>query len=51
MNKEFSNKIEQSFPLYEIKGNEKQKTLYFKIGKRDILPGSFFMLRLCTDTK
>ena len=44
MNNNFLNKIEQSFPLYKIEGNEKQRTIYFKIGKKEIFPGQFFML-------
>ena len=44
MNKNLINKIEKSFPVYKIDGNEKQKTLYFEIGKREVLPGQFFML-------
>ena len=44
MNRDFLNKIEKSYPVYKIEGNEKLKTIYFKIGKREILPGQFFML-------
>lgn len=44
MNNNILEKIEKSYPVYKIVGNEKQKTLYFKIGKKDILPGQFFML-------
>lgn len=44
MNKDFLNKIEKSHPVYKIEGNEKQKTIYFKIGKQNILPGQFYML-------
>lgn len=38
------NKIEKSFPLFEIVGNSLQKTLFFPIGKVNIIPGQFFML-------
>ncbi len=38
------NKIEKSYPLIDIKGNNDQKTLFFKIGKKEVLPGQFFML-------
>jgi len=38
------NKIEKSYKLVKIAGNTAQKTLYFRIGKRDISPGNFFML-------
>ena len=44
MNNNISEKIERSYPICKIEGNKKQKTIYFKIGKRDILPGQFFML-------
>ncbi|MBN2545048.1 MAG: dihydroorotate dehydrogenase electron transfer subunit [Spirochaetes bacterium] len=39
------NFIETSYPLFKIEGNSKQKTLYFKIGKKDIFPGQFYMLQ------
>lgn len=39
-----ANKIEKSYPLIKARGNDIQKTLYFKVGKKDILPGQFFML-------
>jgi dihydroorotate dehydrogenase electron transfer subunit len=39
-----SNKIEQSFKLVKVEGPSVQRTLYFKIGKADVLPGQFYML-------
>lgn len=39
-----NNKIEKSYRLIDIKGNDIQKTLFFNIGKKEILPGQFFML-------
>ena len=45
------NLIEKSYPLIRIVGNEKQKTLYFKIGKKEILPGQFFMLNYNVNQK
>lgn len=38
------NKIEKSFPLIDIKGNEIRKILYFKIEQTNVLPGQFYML-------
>lgn len=46
---DIDNKIEKSYQLIEIVGNSAQKTLYFKIDKKDIRPGNFFMLNYnCT---
>lgn len=44
MSNDIKNKIEKSYNLIDIKGNEIQKTLFFNIGKKEILPGQFFML-------
>ena len=41
---DMNDKIGKSFPLARIEGGDSQKTLYFKIGKRNILPGQFFMI-------
>jgi len=41
----FENLIEKSYPLIKIEGNNKQKTLYFKIGKKEVFPGQFFMIQ------
>ncbi|MCK4797529.1 MAG: hypothetical protein KAT05_09120 [Spirochaetes bacterium] len=40
-----NNKIEKSFPLYKIEGNDNRKILYFKINEKKILPGHFYMLK------
>lgn len=40
------NKIEKSFTLVDVQGDDIQKTLFFDIGQKQILPGQFFMLRL-----
>ncbi len=46
---DISNKIEKSYKLLESVGNSAQKTLYFRIGKRKVYPGNFFMLNYnCT---
>lgn len=44
MTKMLKNKIEKSYPLIDIKGTENQKTLFFRMGNKKILPGQFFML-------
>lgn len=44
MNSNILEKIEKSYPVVKIVGNEKQKTIYFKISKRYVFPGQFFML-------
>jgi dihydroorotate dehydrogenase electron transfer subunit len=48
---DLKNKIETSYPLLQISGNEKQKTLFFEIGKNEILPGNFYMLHYGTCQK
>ena len=41
---EINNKIEKSYPLIKIEGSSRQKTLFFDIGEKIVLPGQFFML-------
>lgn len=41
---EITNYIEKSYKLVLKEGNEKQKTLFFNIGKNRVLPGQFYMI-------
>ena len=41
---DLKNKIEKSYSLKNVEGNEIQKTLYFSIDKQKIDPGQFYML-------
>lgn len=38
------NKIEKSFKVVKVEGNSEQKTFYFDIGEKKVLPGQFYML-------
>lgn len=42
--KDMKNKIEKSYKVVKIEGNSEQKTLFFEVKNKKILPGQFFML-------
>ena len=44
MQYDLSTKIEKSYPLLKKTGNERRALLQFRIGKKEVLPGQFFML-------